>query len=45
MNRYRRIAAERDQQAAVAHDENSETAAAALPLPGEKAQPQASDAE
>jgi DNA-directed RNA polymerase subunit beta' len=45
MNRYRRIAAERDQQAAVAHDEASEKAAAALPLPGEKAQPQASDAE
>ncbi|MDZ3838833.1 MAG: DNA-directed RNA polymerase subunit beta', partial [Rhodospirillales bacterium] len=45
MNRYRRIAAERDQQAAVAHEEASEKAAAALPLPAEKAQPQASDAE
>jgi DNA-directed RNA polymerase subunit beta' len=45
MNRYRRIAAERDQQAAVAHEEAAEEAAAALPLPAEKAQPQASDAE
>ncbi|MGZ8996763.1 MAG: hypothetical protein ACXW3P_09790, partial [Rhodospirillales bacterium] len=45
MNRYRRLAAERDKQAAVAHDDAADEAPAPLPMPDQRPQPEASDAE
>jgi DNA-directed RNA polymerase subunit beta' len=45
MNRYRRLAAERDKQAAVANAGAGEETPVPLPTPGATPQPQASDAE
>ena len=45
MNRYRRLAAERDKQAAVAHEEAADEADGGVPMLGQRPQPQASDAE
>jgi DNA-directed RNA polymerase subunit beta' len=45
MNRYRRIAAERDQQAAVTHEDAADDAPTPLPVPSQRPQPEASDAE
>ncbi|MGZ9035016.1 MAG: DNA-directed RNA polymerase subunit beta', partial [Rhodospirillales bacterium] len=45
MNRYRRLAAERDKQAAVAHEDAGDGAPAPLPMPDQRPQPEASDAE
>ena len=45
MNRYRRLAAERDKQAAVTHEAAADEADGGVPMLGQRPQPQASDAE